>query len=253
MAHVLVRDFTTTKSTRQPKSTFFGTGLKSKNLLFNFVNEKTCFFINRENLRGGHIKNRRVFCKTWLNCSHHQMDTLLIWHVPLELLSWQHAHVADIFLHLRVIMTCLSTFWNHFWNRFWKRGHLRRMFKTLQEKMMTSRMRRCLNLSVSKFWYNDCSFNSFVSLNSLVHFYFFTLFIYLIDFISEIRLKRGHVSRFGYIGNSYEIQAIARVSHHMLRMLQLQCWISKIQIQMKNLAIVPKSIRNAKVFKYIYI
>ena len=40
MAHVLVRDFTTTKSTRQPKSTFFFTGLKNKNLLFNFVDKK---------------------------------------------------------------------------------------------------------------------------------------------------------------------------------------------------------------------
>jgi hypothetical protein len=40
MAHILVRGFTTTKSTRQPKSTFFGTGLKSKNLLFNFVDER---------------------------------------------------------------------------------------------------------------------------------------------------------------------------------------------------------------------
>jgi hypothetical protein len=40
MTHVLVRDFTTTKSTRQPKSTFFGIGLKNKNLLFNFVDKK---------------------------------------------------------------------------------------------------------------------------------------------------------------------------------------------------------------------
>jgi hypothetical protein len=36
MAHDLVKDFTITKSTRQPKSTFFGTGLKSKNM---FVDE----------------------------------------------------------------------------------------------------------------------------------------------------------------------------------------------------------------------
>ena len=124
---------------------------------------------------------------------------------------------------------------------------VRRIFKILQENVRTSRMRRCLNLSVSKFCYNDCS------LNSLVHFYFFTLFTYLIDFISGIRLERGHVSRFGHIDNSYEVQAVACVSHHMPRMLQLQCWISKIRIQMKNLAIIPKSIRNAKVFKYIYI
>jgi hypothetical protein len=40
MAHVLVRDFTTTKFTRQPKSTFLAIGLKSKNLLSNFVDEK---------------------------------------------------------------------------------------------------------------------------------------------------------------------------------------------------------------------
>jgi hypothetical protein len=133
----------------------------------------------------------------------------------------------------------------------WKRGHLRRMLKTLQDNMMTSRMRRCLNLSVSKFWYNDCSFKSFVSLNSLVHFYFLSLFTYLIDSISGIQLKRGHVFRFGHICNSYEVQAVARVSHHMLRMLQLQCWISKIWIHTKNLAIIPKSIRNAKMFKYI--
>ena len=43
IAHVLVRDFTTTKFTRQPKSMFFDIGLKSKNLLFNFVDEKNIF------------------------------------------------------------------------------------------------------------------------------------------------------------------------------------------------------------------
>ena len=77
-------------------------------------------------------------------------------------------------------MTCLSTYWNHFWKKIWKRGHLRRIFKILQVKMMTYRMRRCLNLNVSKFWYNNCWFNSFISLNSLVHSYFFK-FIYIVD------------------------------------------------------------------------
>jgi hypothetical protein len=47
MAHVLVRDFTTTKSTRQPKSIFFGT-------CFSILwMKETCFFKNRENLGGG--------------------------------------------------------------------------------------------------------------------------------------------------------------------------------------------------------
>ena len=58
-------------------------------------------------------------------------------------------------------------------------------------------------------------------------------------------MERGHVSRFGLVEISYEVQAVARVSHHMPRMLQLQCQIWKIWIQMKNLAIVPKSIHNA--------
>jgi hypothetical protein len=78
--------------------------------------------------------------------------------------------------------------------------------------MMTSRMRRCLNLSVSKFWYNNFLFNSFVSFNSLVHFYFFTLFTCFIDLISGIRLEKWHISHFGHIDNSYKVQAVARVS-----------------------------------------
>ena len=132
-------------------------------------------------------------------------------------------HVENIFLLLRVTMTCLSTYWNHFWKKDLKEGHRRRIFKIFQEKMMTYRMRRCLKLSVSKFWYNKWSFISFISLNALLHFYFFSLFTYLIDFILGIRLERGHASHLGHIENSYEIQAVARVSHHMLRMLQLQC------------------------------
>ena len=80
-----------------------------------------------------------------------------------------------ILLHLRVTMTCLSIYWNHFWKIIWKRGHLRRIFKIIQEKMMIYRMRRCLNLSVSKFWYHNYSFHSLISLNSLVHFYFFKI------------------------------------------------------------------------------
>jgi len=62
MAHVLVRNFTTTKSTRQPNSTFFGTGLKSKNLLFNFVDEKNMLLqkLGRP-WRGPYKKSRRFF------------------------------------------------------------------------------------------------------------------------------------------------------------------------------------------------
>ena len=62
MAHVLVRDFTTTKSTRQPKSMFFGTGLKNKNLLFNFVDEKNIFLQKSgKPWRGPYKKSPRFF------------------------------------------------------------------------------------------------------------------------------------------------------------------------------------------------
>ena len=55
---------------------------------------------------------------------------------------------------------------------------------------------------------------------SLILFYFFTLFTYLINFISRIQLKIGRVSCFGHIDNSFKVQAVARVSHHMPIMLQ---------------------------------
>ena len=70
MAHVLVREFTTTKSTRQPNSMFLALDWKAKTCFSILWMKKTCFFKNREDLGGGHIKNRRGFFKTLLNYSH---------------------------------------------------------------------------------------------------------------------------------------------------------------------------------------
>ena len=60
MAHVLVRDFTITKSTIQPKCMFFGIGLKRKNLLLNYVDEKNMFLQKSERpWRGPYKKSLR--------------------------------------------------------------------------------------------------------------------------------------------------------------------------------------------------
>jgi hypothetical protein len=62
MAHVLVRDFTTTKSTRQPKSVFFGTGLEEKKPVFNFVDERSMFYQKSgKPWRGAYKKLPRFF------------------------------------------------------------------------------------------------------------------------------------------------------------------------------------------------
>jgi hypothetical protein len=57
---------------------FFGTALKSKNLLFNFVDEKNMLLHKSETPWRGPYQNRRIFINTIWNCLHHQMDALLI-------------------------------------------------------------------------------------------------------------------------------------------------------------------------------
>jgi len=59
--------------------------------------------------------------------------------------------------------------------------------------------------------------------NSLVDFISSNSFTYLIDLVLWIWLESRNVSHFGHIDNSYEVQVVALVSHHMPKMLQLQC------------------------------
>jgi hypothetical protein len=147
MAHILVKDFTTTKSMRQPKSTFLGTGSKSKNLIFNFVNEKNMLL--------------QKLGRPWMG----PYQKLFFFQYLIELFTPTIGRVVDLTCSIRSSILATHACGRHLLafegdndmfehilkpllEKHLKEGSSK---ENIQEKTMTYWMRGCLNMSVSKF------------------------------------------------------------------------------------------------------